>query len=99
MEGEQVLGQRLDLMQRHRDHAGVAVAGGHTVDHAFLVQQGVEEARALGDLFPVGGIILQLGAGLALRQGYDVLDGQGALAEDHRLRLVCRHLASRKGRS
>ncbi|MOA44092.1 hypothetical protein D3C78_1663200 [compost metagenome] len=99
MEGKQVLGQRLDLVQRHGHHAGVAVAGGDAVDHAFLVQQGVEEARALGDLLAVGGVVLQLRAGLALGQGHDLLDGQVGFAEDHRIRLMCRHVLSRTDRS
>ncbi len=58
VEGVQMTRQRLDLMQRYGHHAGVAVAGGDAVDHAFLVQQAVEKTRALGDLFAVGGIAL-----------------------------------------
>ena len=95
MEGEQVPGQSLDLMQRHGHHAGVAVAGGDAVDHAFLVQQGVEKACALGDLLAVGGIALQLRVGAALGQGDHLLDGQLGFAESH----VVSHGHSRTGRS
>jgi hypothetical protein len=56
VEGVQMTRQRFDVMQRHRHHAGVAVAGGHAVDHAFLVQQRVEELRALGDALAERGV-------------------------------------------
>ncbi|MNF93990.1 hypothetical protein D3C84_766850 [compost metagenome] len=99
VEGVEVPRQRLDLMQRHGHHAGVAIAGGDAVDHAFLVQQAVEKARALGNLLAEGGVALQLRAGAALGQGDHLLDGQRHFAEGHGVRLMGGHARSRTGRS
>ncbi|MCY1249103.1 hypothetical protein D9M72_626070 [compost metagenome] len=91
--------QRLDVMQRHRHHAGIAVTGGHAIDHAFLVQQGIEEACALGDALAVRGVALQLRGGLAVGQGQHVFDAQREFAEGYRLKRWRRHRSSRKGKS
>jgi hypothetical protein len=85
-------------MQRHRHHAGVAVAGGHAVDHAFLVQQGIEELRALGDALAVRGVACNCGR-LTVGQGQHVFDAQRAFAEGYRLKGWRRHRSSRKGKS
>jgi len=81
-----VTGQRLDVMQRYRDHARIAITGGHAVDHPFLVQQGVEEARALGDTLAVRGVALQLRRHLTVGQGQHVFDAQREFAEGYRLK-------------
>ena len=99
VEGVQMTRQRLDVMQRHRDHAGVAVTGGHAIDHAFLVQQGVEESRALGDALTVRGVALQLRRHLTVGQGQHVFDAQREFAEGYRLKRWRRHRSSRKGKS
>ncbi len=91
-------GQGFDMLQRYRHHARVAVAGGHAVDHAFLVQQRVEELRALGDALAIGRVALQLGRHLTVGQGQHVFDAQGAFAKGYRLKMR-RHRSSRKGKS
>ncbi|MNJ56072.1 hypothetical protein D3C77_516010 [compost metagenome] len=99
MEGVQVLGQGLDMLQWHRHHARVTVAGGHPVDHPFLVQQRVEELRATGNPRAVVAVVLQAGFGLAVGQGEDVFDCQRQRAEGHGLMRMHRHRSSRKGRN
>ncbi|MNS50377.1 hypothetical protein D3C72_830240 [compost metagenome] len=99
VEGVEVTRQGLYVMQRHRDHAGIAVTGGHAVDHAFLVQQRVEKTRALGDALAVGGIALQLRRHLAVGQCQHVFNAQRAFAEGYRLKRWRRHRSSRKGKS
>ncbi|MMZ66282.1 hypothetical protein D1872_287660 [compost metagenome] len=99
MEGVEVTRQGLYVMQRHRDHAGIAVTGGHAVDHAFLVQQRIEEPRALGDALAIVGVALQLHGRLTVGQGQHVFDAQRAFAEGYRLMGWRRHRSSRKGKS
>ena len=97
VEGKQVLRQCLDLVQRHRHYAGIPVAGGHAVDHAFAVEQGVEKLRAAGDPLAERRVSLQLGGRTALGDGQQVFDTQVVFTKDHGLRVV--HGCSRKGRS
>jgi len=99
VEGEQVLRQRLDLRQRHRHHAGVAVAGGHTVDHPFAVEQGIEELGAAGNALAKAVVGLQACRCAAFGHGQHVLDAQMVLAKDHGFRCGVVHVRSRKGRS
>ncbi|MNQ70308.1 hypothetical protein D3C85_849410 [compost metagenome] len=99
VEGVQMTGQRLDVMQRHRDHAGIAIAGGYAVDHAFLVQQRVQKTRALGDALAVGRVALQLRRHLAVGQCQHIFNAQRAFAEGYRLKRWRRHRSSRKGKS
>ncbi|MCY1397500.1 hypothetical protein D9M71_125070 [compost metagenome] len=99
MEGVQVTGQGFDVLQRHRDHAGVAVAGGDAVDHPFLVQQRVEEACAAGNGFAVLGVALQLRGGLAVGQCQHLFDAKCGLAEGYRLKRMRCHRSSRMGRN
>ena len=98
VKGVQMTRQGFDVLQRHRHYAGVAVAGGHAVDHAFLVQQRVEELRALGDALAVRGIVLQASGHLAVGQGQHVFDAQGAFTKGDGLKRR-RHRSSRKGKS
>jgi len=98
VKGVQMTRQGFDVFQWHRHHAGVAVAGGHAVDHAFLVQQRVEELRALGDALAVRGIVLQASGYLAVGQGQHVFDAQGAFTKGDGLKRR-RHRSSRKGKS
>ncbi len=95
----QVTRQGLDVVQRHSDHAGVAVTGGHAVDHAFLVQQGIEELRTLGNALAKRRVILQLRRCLTVGKGQHVFNAQGAFAEGYRLKSGHRHRSSRKGKS
>jgi peptidoglycan/xylan/chitin deacetylase (PgdA/CDA1 family) len=98
VERVQVTRQSLDVLQRHRHHAGVAVAGGHAIDHAFLVQQRVEKLRALGNALAIGDIILQLRGHLTVGQGQYVFNAQSVFAKGYRLKMR-RHRSSRKGKS
>ncbi len=99
VEGVEMTWQRLDMLQRHRDHAGVAVAGGDAIDHAFLVQQRIKKLRALGDALAIGRVVLQLRRHLTVGQGQHVFDAQREFAEGNRLKRMRRHRSSRKGRS
>ncbi len=99
MKGEQVLRQRLDLMQRHRHHAGIAIAGGNAVDHALAVQQGVEKLCAAGDAAAKGLVRLQPCRRTALRHGQHVLDAQKVFAKDHGLSHDAGPVCSRRDRS
>ncbi len=99
VEGVEVAWQRLDVFQRHGHDTGVAVAGGHAVDHPFLVEQGVEKARPAGNALAVGGIALQVCRGTAFGQRHDVFDSQRRFAERDRFMRLHRHRSSRKGRN
>ncbi len=99
VEGEQMPGQRLDLVQRNRHHAGVAVTGGHAVDHPFAVQQRVEELRAAGDALAERVVVLQLRGCLLASQGHHLFQAQGRGAKDYGFRICCRHAVSRRQRS
>jgi len=99
VEGVEVARQGFDVLQRHGHHARIAVAGGHTVDHAFLVQQRVEKARALGDALAVVGVVLQTGRRLTIGQGQHVFNAQRGLAEGYWLMRMRRHRSSRMGRN
>ncbi|MNP41215.1 hypothetical protein D3C76_1349040 [compost metagenome] len=83
VEGVQVTRQGLDMLHRHGNHAGVAVAGGDAIDHAFLVQQGVEEACAAVDVLAIPGVVLQVRRGAAFSQGNDFFDRQWRLAKGY----------------
>lgn len=99
MKGEQVLRQRFDLMQWHRYHAGIAIAGGDAIDHAFAVQQGVEKLRAAGDAAAKDFVRLQSCRRTALRHGQHVLDAQKVFAKDHGLSHDAGPVCSRRDRS
>ncbi|MNV38697.1 hypothetical protein D3C71_1302590 [compost metagenome] len=99
VERVQVLRQRLDVMQRHCHHAGIAIAGGHAIDHAFLVQQGIEEPCPFGNALAVRRVALQLRRRLTVGQGQHVFDAQREFAEGYRLKRWRRHRSSRKGKS
>ena len=97
VKGEQMLRQGLDLVQRYRHHTGIAIAGGHAVDHTFAVEQGVEKLCTAGDPFAERRVGLQPGGRTALGHGQQVLDAQVVFAKDHGLSVV--HGCPRKGRS
>ncbi len=94
MEGVKVAWQGFYVLQGHGDHTGIAVAGGDAIDHAFLVQQRIQEAGAAFDTLAVRPIVLQGYRGTAFGQGQDVFDHQRQLAEGYRLMRVHRHRSS-----
>ncbi|MNC59077.1 hypothetical protein D3C75_1088620 [compost metagenome] len=99
MKGVQMPGQGFDMLQRHGDHAGVAIACGDTIDHPFLVQQGVEKARTTGNGLAVVRVTLQPCGSLAVGQGQHVLDAKCGSAEGYRLKRIRCHRSSRMGRN
>jgi len=99
VKGVEVARQRFNMLQRHRHHARITVAGGHAVDDAFLVQQRVEKACALGDALAIVGVVLQTGRRLTIGQGQHVFNAQRGLAEGYWLMRMRRHRSSRKGKN
>ncbi|RMS12693.1 hypothetical protein ALP75_200484 [Pseudomonas syringae pv. actinidiae] len=95
----QMTRQRLDMLQRHRHHAGIAITGGDAVDHAFLAQQRIKKLRAPGDACAKFIVALQRARCLTIGQGQHVFDTQGAFAEHDRVRSLIRHRTSRMGRN
>ena len=69
---------------RDVDRARIAVAGGHAIDDALLLQQPAEEVRPARDACAETGIPREHGGHLPARQRHHVLDAQRCVAEDRR---------------
>ncbi len=96
VEARELQRQLLDQRARHALRAGIAVAGGDAIDHAVLVEQAVEEGRALGDPAGEGRVVGEAHRGALLRDREHVLDGQRPGAEDDRFGVGAGHGAERK---